>query len=168
MSVFRRSGGQVTLAVLGFISVGISIYLTYVHYNSNVPLVCSTNGFVNCENVLTSSYSFVPGTTLPVSLPGILWSVVALALPLAVLKFGPQAHLLRIGELVWGVFGILAVFYFVYTEIVLIYNLCVWCTSVHIIVLVYLLISVVLLQDPVADEEGVYEDEEELSNVPVR
>src|SRR5947199_4321682 len=118
MSIFRRSGGQIVLAILACLSLGISIYLTIVHYNSNVPVICSTSGLVNCENVLTSSYSVVPGTTIPVSIPGILWSVVALALPLAVLKFGPELRQIRVAEIAWGIFGILTVLYLVYAEIV--------------------------------------------------
>jgi uncharacterized membrane protein len=160
MSFFRRSGGHIVLAILACLSLAISIYLTVVHYNSAVPVVCSASGLINCENVLTSSYSVVPGTALPVSIPGILWSVVALALPLAVLKFGPEVRQLRIAELVWGLFGLLTVLYLVYAEIVQIRNICAWCTGVHVIVLFYLLLSVILLQEPVVDaEEAIYEDE---------
>ena len=165
MNAFRRSGGQVVLVMLACLSLAISIYLTIVHYNSHVPVVCSASGLVNCENVLTSSYSVVPGTTIPVSIPGILWSVVALALPLAVLKFGSELGLLRVAETVWSIGGLLTVFYLVYAEIVQIHNICAWCTGVHFIVLVYLLLSVFLLQDPVTEEEVVYEDE--TSDIPV-
>jgi uncharacterized membrane protein len=166
MSFFRRSGGQIVLAVLACLSLAISIYLTVVHYNTNVPVVCSASGLINCENVLTSSYSVVPGTAIPVSIPGILWSVVALALPLAVLKFGSDVRRVRVAELVWGLFGLLTVLYLVYAEIVRIRNICAWCTGVHVIVLCYLLLSVVLLQEPVLDgEEMVSEDE--TSDIPV-
>ena len=166
MRFFQRVGGQIVLVVLGCLCLAISIYLTIVHYNSSVQLVCSASGLVNCENVLTSSYSVVPGTTIPITIPGILWSVVALALPLAVLKFGPELRQIRIAEFVWGIFGLLTALYLVYAEVVRIHNICAWCTGVHIIVLCYLLLSVILLQGPVADdEEVVYEDE--ASDIPV-
>jgi uncharacterized membrane protein len=167
MSSLRRSGGQIVLAVLACLGIAISIYLTIVHYDANVPVACPATGFVNCENVLTSHFSVVPGTSIPVSIPGILWSVVALVLPLAALKFGPELRQTRIAEVVWGAFGIVTVLYLVYAEIVQIHNLCAWCTGVHVIVLVYLLLSVVLLQEPVEyeEEDGVYEDE--ASNLPV-
>jgi len=165
MSSFRHVGGQIVLAILGCLSLGISIYLTFVHYNSNVPLVCSGTGLINCENVLTSNYSFVPGTTIPVSIPGILWSIVALALPLAVLKAGSESPKMRMAEAVWGGVGLLTVFYLVYAEIVRIHNICIWCTGVHLIVLCYLLLSVILLQEPAVDEEVVYDDE--ASDIPV-
>jgi uncharacterized membrane protein len=166
MSFFRRSGGQIVLAILACSSLAISIYLTIVHYNSSVQLVCSDSGLINCENVLTSSYSVVPGTAIPVSIPGILWSAVALALPLAVLKLGPEMRQVRMAEFVWGIFGLLTVLYLVYAEIVKIHNICVWCTVVHFIVLFYLLLSVFLLQGiAVYEEEVVYEND--TSDVPV-
>jgi uncharacterized membrane protein len=117
--------------------------------------------------VLTSSYSVVPGTTIPVSVPGILWSVVALALPLAALKFGPEVRWIRVAEVVWGIIGLLTVFYLVYAEIVQIRNICAWCTGVHFIVLLYVLLSVFLLQEPAVDEdeEVIYDDE--TSDIPV-
>jgi uncharacterized membrane protein len=166
MRFFRCSGGQVVLVILACLSLAISIYLTIVHYNSSVQLVCSASGLIDCENVLTSKYSVVPGTTIPVSIPGILWSVVALVLPLAALKFGPELRVARIAEFGWGIFGLLTVLYLVYAEIVQIHKLCAWCTGVHFIVLFYLLLAVFLLQEPVIEEEEVvYEDE--ASDIPV-
>jgi uncharacterized membrane protein len=167
MSSFRHSGGQTVLIVLACLSLAISIYLTFVHYSSGVPLVCSTTGLINCENVLTSSYSVVPRTTLPVSIPGILWSVVALTLPLAALKFGPEVRQVRVAEVVWGIIGLLTVFYLVYAEIVQIRNICAWCTGVHFIVLLYVLLSVFLLQEPIIDEEEALYEDEPSSNLPV-
>ena len=166
MSFFRRSGGQIVLVILACLGLTISIYLTIVHYNSSVQLVCAGSGPINCENVLTSSYSVVPGTTIPVSITGILWSTVALALPLTVLKFRPEQHHIRVTEFVWGIFGLLTVLYLVYAEVVKIHSICAWCTGTHFIVLFYVLLSVFLLQGPPVDEEDVvYEDE--ASDIPV-
>jgi len=164
MSFFQRVGGQTILAILACLSLAISIYLTFVHYNSNVPLVCSASGLVNCENVLTSRYSVVPGTAIPVSIPGMLWSVIALVLPLAVLKLGPELRQIRVTEVVWGGFGLLTVLYLVYAEVVQIHNICLWCTVVHFIVLGYLLLSVILLQESAIYEEEGYDDE--ASDIP--
>jgi uncharacterized membrane protein len=169
MSFFKRSGGQIVLAVLAIVSLAVSIYLTIVHYNTaNVPLVCSSTGFVNCENVLASSYSLIPGTQIPVSIAGILWSLAAIALPLIGLIVGPDVRLVRLGTSVWGGIGLLSVFYFVYAEIVLIHYLCAWCTVVHVLVLIYLLLSVFMLQGPVVyeDQEDVYD--EEIADVSTR
>ena len=62
METAKRPVAQVFMLVLALLGVGISIYLTLVHYDQkDVPLVCSTRGFINCENVLTSPYALVPG-----------------------------------------------------------------------------------------------------------
>ena len=45
---------QLMLIVLGTLVAG---YLTLLHYDSQVPLVCSNHGFIDCENVLTSPES---------------------------------------------------------------------------------------------------------------
>src|SRR6266567_4204408 len=70
------------LLVLSLIGAGISIYLTSVHYE-NVPLLCSTSGLIDCSRVLSSTYSVVPGTTVPISVPGLLWCIVSASLAIA-------------------------------------------------------------------------------------
>ena len=78
MKQLQRSGKgiQFVLLVLSLLGVGITIYLTAVHYE-NVPLVCSENGLVNCARVISSSYSVVPGTTVPITIPGFGWCIVS-------------------------------------------------------------------------------------------
>ena len=153
MTYFRRTGGQVVLFLLALAVLAISIYLTIVHYNTHVVLVCSSSGLVNCESVLSSKYAFVPNTSIPVSIPGILWAIVALILAGSAWFLWPQKRLLRIAEVAWSAFGILTVLYLVYAEIVMIHNICAWCTAVHILVLIYLLVSVVILQSASEDDE---------------
>src|SRR5260370_8920731 len=88
MNYLRRSGNQVLLLVLSLLGAGIAIYLTLVHYE-NAPLVCSASGLVDCARVLSSSFSVVPGTSVPVTVPGLvcclvsaLLSIVALSTPM--------------------------------------------------------------------------------------
>lgn len=57
------------MLVFAIADAGIAIYLTTVHY-AQVPLLCSAQGVVNCELVTSSGYSVVPGTALPITLPG--------------------------------------------------------------------------------------------------
>ena len=61
----------------------------------------------------------------------------------------------------WTLVGMLTVFYLVYAEIVRLHTICIWCTSLHAIILVMLLISVTQLQTPGYDEEEFDEEEEE-------
>ncbi|SRR5258708_7105167 len=148
----RRSGGQIALLVLSLLGAAISIYLTSVHYE-NVPLVCSTSGFVDCARVLSSSYSVIPGTTIPITIPGLVWSIVSAALAFLALRVWPERRDLRIAQCVLASLGMLSVFYLVYAEIVRLHTLCIWCTAVHVIILGIFIITVIQLQQSESDFE---------------
>ncbi len=142
-----RSAFAVT--VLGLAGMLVAVYLTIAHYGVT-SLACQANSLIDCEAVTTSSYSLVPGTTIPVSIPGLLWSVVVVAAGLALLRGadGTGARRLEIGLLAWAGVALLGVLYFVRAEIVVIGRLCLWCTVFHLIVLVVLLLAVARLQRP--------------------
>lgn len=142
---FRRASGQIALFTLSLINIAIAIYLTIVHYNTHVALVCSSSGLVNCEHVLSSPYASIPGTPIPISIAGILWSIVGVALAVIAWLVWPEKHIVRIAELAWAGVGMLSVFYLVYVELVLLHAICIWCTAVHIVILLYLLIAAFLV-----------------------
>ena len=71
MYTIRRSKAQMLLLLCSLGGVGIAIYLTAVHYE-NVPLVCSDSGLVDCARVLSSPFSVVPGTSIPITVPGMV------------------------------------------------------------------------------------------------
>jgi uncharacterized membrane protein len=170
MSYVRRFGGQIALLVLSIFGIVVSIYLTAVHY-SNAPLICSSSGVVNCERVITSIYSYVPLTTIPISVSGLLWFLVFGALALAAWRMQDQpiGRTLLIGEVVWAAIGMLTVFYLLYVEFVRLHAICIWCTSLHVTIFVMLLLSVVLLQQrSTEDEEWIDEDEEAVPEVTAR
>lgn len=156
MTTFRQSGRQWLLLALALVGVGIAVYLTTVHYEQ-VPLFCSSQGLVNCERVTSSSYSVVPGTSIPITLPGLLWFVVSAVLAIGALRQGKRW--MRTAQLLWGVLGMLTVLYLVYVELVILHTICAWCTAVHVIVFLSLLLIIMerflsdLNQEEVADEE---------------
>src|SRR5260370_39546274 len=76
----RREPALTALLCMAVAGVAISLYLTSVHY-LNVPLACSTSGVVDCAPVLRSTYSVVPGTQPPITVPGLLWFVASGTLP---------------------------------------------------------------------------------------
>jgi uncharacterized membrane protein len=128
--------GRAQMAALGLslAGVGISIYLTLLHYAGIVP-ACPSSGTINCEAVLTSSYSVIPGTTIPTSAAGIVWFAVS-----ALLwgwRVGPL-HLL------WSAIGLATVLYLVFVELIVIRVICLWCTAAHVLVLAIALIAVTL------------------------
>lgn len=159
MANIRSSWGQWVLALLALAGVGISIYLTAVHYNG-APLACSTGGLFNCERVLGSSFSVVPGTQIPISIPGLLWFL-ALGAIAGIVLFKPAFRLARQAQLVWTGLGMLTVFYLVYVEIVRLDAFCLWCTILHVIIFASLLLSLTQLRIPQEDDEEFDDDDEE-------
>ena len=152
METMGRSRVQLLLLILSIVGIGIAIYLTAVHYE-NVPLICSSSGLVDCARVLSSSYSVVPGTTIPISVPGLLWCIVSGALAIAGLRLQPIPRWLRVGQFALSLSGILVVLYLVYVEIVRLHTICAWCTGLHVIILAMFLITLVQLQEPQGDAE---------------
>jgi uncharacterized membrane protein len=122
---------QWTSLVLSLAGLGVSIYLTIAHYTSTSILACSAKGFVDCAKVTTSSQSMVFGV-LPVAVLGLAFYVFMVAVN------SPWGWRLRIPLVWWArigsiVVGIGFVLYLVYAEIIQIGNICLWCTSVHVI-----------------------------------
>jgi uncharacterized membrane protein len=122
---------QLTTLVLSLAALGVSIYLTIVHYASPKLLVCSANGTINCEKVVTSPESMVFGV-LPVAVLGLAFYVfmVAINSPWAWRSRQPVIWWARLGGVITGIGFVL---YLLYAEIIQIGNICLWCTSVHVI-----------------------------------
>ncbi|HEX8997857.1 MAG TPA: vitamin K epoxide reductase family protein [Ktedonobacterales bacterium] len=145
VTLAREQSGQFALLVMSLIGLGISIYLTIVHYDSKVSLVCTTGGVVNCQSVTSSAYSVVPGTNIPITIPGMLWFVALGAL--AGVGLWATAHAqaepprLRLATLLWTIAGLVFVLYLVFAEIVKLQRICEWCTVVHLLTLGAFLIA---------------------------
>jgi uncharacterized membrane protein len=161
MKRLQRARSQVLLLALSLVGAGIAIYLTSVHYE-NVPLVCSESGIINCAQVLASSYAVVPGTSLPITVPGLAWCAVGIALAIAGLYAGTGLwqRRVRVTQFAWALSGLLAVLYLVYAEIVRLHTICAWCTAFHVIILLMFLITLVQLQSPLSTHEAELETEE--------
>ena len=174
MKHLQRSGrgSELLLLVLSLLGVGISIYLTSVHYE-NVPLVCSASGLIDCARVISSSYSVVPGTTLPITIPGFGWCVVSASLAIVGLfaKTAPGQRRVRIAQFFLALSGLLVVLYLVYVEIVRLHTICAWCTALHVLILLMFLITLVQLQSlPSVSSSSVrhseFEETENISSLP--
>ena len=127
---------QVAAIALSVAGIGVSVYLTVLHYIGFAP-ACPVSGPVNCEAVLNSPYAVIGGTSIPTSALGIAWFAVSAALWTR--PFGwPQ--------LAWSVVGMLTVLYLVFVEIVLLGAICLWCSAAHILVLALLLTALTLWQ----------------------
>jgi uncharacterized membrane protein len=119
-----------TLA-LSVAGLGVSIYLTIAHYTSPNLLVCSSSGVIDCTKVTTSAESVVFGV-FPVAVLGLAFYVfmVAVNTPWAWRARLPIIWWARLGS---AVVGIGFVLYLIYAEVIEIGNICLWCTSVHVI-----------------------------------
>jgi uncharacterized membrane protein len=122
-----------TTLVLAVAGLGVSVYLTIAHYTTAVSLACPNTGAINCEKVTTSPESNVFG--IPVAVLGLAFYVflVAIMTPWAWRWNRREVGLVRLLSLVAGIGFVL---YLVYAEVVEIGNICLWCTSVHVITLV--------------------------------
>jgi uncharacterized membrane protein len=122
---------QVSTLVLSVAGLGVSVYLTIAHFTTSSILACSGNGVVNCTKVTTSSESEVFGV-LPVAVLGLAFYVfmVAVNSPWAWRWKRPEIYPLRLASVI---IGMIFVLYLLYAEIIEIGNICLWCTSVHVI-----------------------------------
>jgi uncharacterized membrane protein len=119
--------------VLAIAGLGVSVYLTIAHYTTAVALACPNTGAINCEKVTTSPESNVFG--IPVAVLGLAFYLflVAIMTPWAWRSGRREVALARLLSLVVGIGFVL---YLVYAEVFEIGNICLWCTSVHVITLI--------------------------------
>jgi uncharacterized membrane protein len=127
----RRNPLPVATWVLSLLGLGVSVYLTITHYDTSVQLVCSDKGLVNCTKVTTSSQSMVFGI-FPVAVLGLAFYIFMAAInsPFGWRWNRPEVKWLRLGSVIVGMGFVL---YLIYAELIQIGNICLWCTSVHVV-----------------------------------
>jgi uncharacterized membrane protein len=115
---------------LSLIGLGLSAYLTYLHYNPAVAISCPATKHINCVKVTTSAQSEIFGH-IPVALAGLLFYVamVVLVSPWAWQAANPWIGRLRLAGAVAGI-GMVA--YLVFVEAVQLKAICLYCTGVHV------------------------------------
>ncbi|HUE69245.1 MAG TPA: vitamin K epoxide reductase family protein [Candidatus Acidoferrum sp.] len=125
---------RLVAVVAGLAGVVVSAYLTVLHFQGVVP-GCPTTGPINCDAVLSSRYAVLGGTSVPTSALGIVWFGVGAALWIAGWRRAIYA---------WTGAGLAFVIVLLFTEIVLLGAICLWCTAAHVLVLVQVLIAVTI------------------------
>jgi uncharacterized membrane protein len=124
--------------------LGVSTYLTIAHYSGGITLACPNTGAINCEKVTTSPQSVIFG--IPVAVLGLAFFAAMLLfnLPAVWRRRDYRIRLTRLGLAVSGVgFAI----YLIYTELLTLHAICLWCTSAHILAL--LIFAVILFAENV-------------------
>lgn len=127
-----------TTWLLALAGLGVSIYLTIVEL-APAALICSSTGIVNCANVIHSPEGHIVG--IPVAYFGLAFYVFLAALlsPWVWQRRELSIQRLRLASIV---VGMLFVLYLVFAELILIGNICIWCTSVHIVTFVLFVLIV--------------------------
>ncbi len=133
---------------LSLIGLGLSIYLTIAHLAGAHVLLCSNSGLVNCAAVTTSAESELFGI-FPVAELGLAFYLfmTVINVPWAwrpewrwLPVRGPRAEARRraLAQAAWrlrlgaGIVGVLFILYLIYTELITLRAICLWCTFVHI------------------------------------
>ncbi|HEX3840183.1 MAG TPA: vitamin K epoxide reductase family protein [Acidimicrobiales bacterium] len=131
--------------LLSLMGLGVSIYLTITHFDTHITLSCPAGGgIVNCEKVTTSPQSYVFG--IPVATLGLAYflPMIVLSLPKAWRSADRRVHLAR---LALSIVGVGMIIYLVIAELFIIKNICLWCTSVH--VLTFVLFVIIVTASPI-------------------
>lgn len=118
------------ILVASLVGLGISIYLTIVHYDRSLTLSCPRTTVFNCETVQHSPEAIIFG--VPVAVLGLPFFVAMVALSL---PFAWRIPSIRVAQLrlATSVVGLGFIFYLVYTELFTIRAICLWCSAVHIL-----------------------------------
>jgi uncharacterized membrane protein len=141
---------QWTSLVLSLAGLGMSIYMTIAHYTSTNILVCSNKGYIDCARVTTSPESMV-FNVFPVAVLGLAFYVFMTAINT------PWAWNSGIAAIWWArlagiITGIGFVLYLIYAEVIQIGNLCLDCTTVHVITfLLFVVLIFAATMRPTAD-----------------
>ncbi len=126
----RYRPAQVLAILAAVVGLGVSIYLTIEHFTHGATLACPESATVNCLKVTTSRWSSIAG--VPVAVLGLAYFAVMAILVLVPGLRRPVVPLRVVG----AVAGVLTALYLVYIELFRVDAICLWCTAVHLCVLV--------------------------------
>lgn len=126
------------IIILGVIGLIVSLYLLKDHYFPQETAVCGTGKKISCGPLQTGKYSVL--FHVPVALLGVVWFAI---LPILGWKASKSNGLIIEGMLGWSALGMLSVVYFITLE-VLLKTICPFCTIIHIIVVVTLILAYLL------------------------
>jgi vitamin-K-epoxide reductase (warfarin-sensitive) len=125
---------QRIISILCLPGIFVSGYLTYVHY-SGEPIYCG--GSNSCELVNSSRFAFIG--PIPVSALGLAGYILILILSLVKSdEERPWPAILIFGL---SLIGVMFQLYLSYIEAFVLYEICYWCVSSQIIILIIFLLA---------------------------
>lgn len=125
-----------TTFALSLVGLGLSTYLTITHFQPQ-DLVCAGNGFINCAAVTTSAQSRFLG--IPVAFLG-LGTYVVMTVLNSPWMWRVQIYWVHVARFVLAIISMCFVLWLITAELVIIDNLCLYCTGVHIVTFALLIV----------------------------
>jgi len=125
-----------TTFLLSLIGLALSIYLTVTHFDKQL-LACSGTGFVDCAKVTTSAQSRFLG--VPVAFLGLATYVVMTALN-SPWGWRAKNYWLHVVRFVLAIAAMCFVLWLISAELLIIDNICIYCTGVHIVTFALLVV----------------------------
>jgi uncharacterized membrane protein len=125
-----------TTFILSLIGLALSTYLTITHFRP-ADLFCSGNGFINCEAVTTSAESRFLG--IPVAFLG-LGTYVVMTVLNSPWMWRAKNYWIHVARFVIAIISMCFVLWLITAEFVIIDNICLYCTGVHIVTFALLIV----------------------------
>ncbi len=115
---------------LSLLGLALSTYLTIGHFESKTFLACPDSGLINCAKVTTSPQSYAFG--IPVAVLGLAHFVVLVILNSPWL-WRARNYWVHVARFALVVISMGFVLWLLYAELLIINNICLYCTGVHVV-----------------------------------
>ena len=119
---------EIATLVLSLFGLGLSVYLTITHFEPQA-LLCADSGVINCAKVTSSAQSTILG--IPVAILGLANYTVMTALNTPWAWRSPRRWL-HVSRFVLAIISMIFVLWLIFAEIIIIGNVCLYCTGVHV------------------------------------
>lgn len=125
-----------TTFTLSLIGVALATYLTITHFEPQA-LFCTDRGFINCGAVTTSGESRLLG--IPVAFLG-LGAYLVMTVLNSPWGWRAKNYWIHVARFVIAIVSMCFVLWLLYAELIIIDNLCLYCTGVHIVTFALLIV----------------------------
>jgi uncharacterized membrane protein len=115
---------------LSLVGLGLATYLTIGHFESKTFLACPDNGLINCAKVTTSPQSYFLG--VPVAILGLVNFIIFTVIN-SPWVWRVKNYWVHVARFVLSIGGMMFVLWLLYAELLIINNICLYCTGVHIV-----------------------------------
>ena len=145
--------------VLTLLGLAVAAYLTDAHFNESVQLACPDSGTINCAKVTTSDQSYIFGAPVAVLGLAYFFGLTLLMLPQA---WRVTAPWMRWGRLLAVLAGMGTVVWLVYAELFIIDAICLYCTAIHVInFLLLVVVALATVWTPIDADDYLDDDEDD-------